>query len=235
MKNVIIDSRAPKAVKATLCNMGFSLIQMPPFPALQKPVSAHPDMLLFIADKKVFCHADYQKIANEEFEEIADTGYEIITTNENIGAEYPHDVLFNALSLSKHIYGKLENLSELIKEDAEERSIALHSAKQGYAKCSVAKVGERAAITSDTSLYKAMTADGYDVLLISSGGIGIDEYDTGFIGGCSGCDGERVYFSGNISLHPDGAAIKSFCTKHGMCAVSLSDEPLFDVGSLFFI
>jgi hypothetical protein len=99
----------------------------------------------------------------------------------------------------------------------------------------VCKVGERAAITSDTSLYKAMIADGYDALLISAGHIGITEYDTGFIGGCSGFDGERVYFSGNISLHPDAQAIKDFCAKHGMCAVSLSDEPLFDVGSLFFI
>ena len=235
MKKVIIDSRAPKAVKATLCNMGFSLIQMPPFPALQTPVSAHPDMLLFIADKKVFCHADYQKIANEELEEIADTGYEIITTKENIGAEYPHDVLFNALSLSKHIYGKLENLSELIKEDAEKRSIALHSVKQGYAKCSVAKVGERAAITSDASLYKAIKADGYDALLISAGHIGISEYDTGFIGGCSGCDGERIYFSGNIELHPDAEAIKEFCEAHGLQVISLSDEPLFDIGTMFFI
>ena len=235
MKKVIIDSRAPKAVKATLCDMGFSLIQMPPFPALQTPVSAHPDMLLFIADKKVFCHADYQKIAKAALDEIADVGYEIITTKENIGAEYPHDVLFNALSLSKHVYGKLENVSKLIKEYAEERSITLHSAKQGYAKCSVAKVGERAAITSDTSLYKAIKADGYDALLISAGHIGISEYDTGFIGGCSGCDGERVYFSGNIELHPDAEAIKEFCKAHNMEVVSLSDKPLFDIGTMFSI
>lgn len=235
MKKVIIDSRAPKAVKATLCDMGFSLIQMPTFPALQTPVSAHPDMLLFIADKKVFCHADYQGIAKAELEEIADAGYEIITTKENISAEYPHDVLFNALSLNKHIYGKLDNISELIKADAETRGISLHSVKQGYAKCSVARVGECAAITSDASIYKAITADGYDVLLISAGHIGITEYDTGFIGGCSGCDGERLYFSGNIDLHPDADDIKRFCEKHGMQAVSLSDGPLFDIGTMFFM
>ena len=235
MKKVIIDSRAPKAVKATLCDMGFSLIQMPPFPALQTPVSAHPDMLLFIADKKVFCHADYHKIASSEFDEIANAGYEIITTRENIGAEYPRDILFNALSLGDHIYGKLDNLSELIRTDAEKRGIALHSVKQGYAKCAVAKIGERAAITSDTSLYKGISADGYDTLLISAGHIGISEYDTGFIGGCSGCDSECVYFSGNIELHPDAEAIKSFCKAHGMSVISLSDEPLFDIGTMFFI
>ena len=235
MKKVIIDKRTPEAVKASLTQMGLSLIQMPPHPALPAPVAAHPDMLLFIADRKVFCHADYKKIAKTEFEEIAAAGYEIVTTNECIGCEYPRDILFNALHLGEHIYGKADTISELIKEYAISSNITLRAVKQGYAKCSVCKVGERAAITADTSLYKAMNADGYDVLLISAGHIGITEYDTGFIGGCSGCDGERVYFSGNIALHPDGAAITRFCEERGIRAVSLSNEPLFDVGSLFFI
>ena len=235
MKKVIIDKRAPEALQASLIDMGYSLIQMPPHPALPTPVSAHPDMLLFIADKQIFCHADYLGIAKAEFNEIAAEGYEIITTTEYVGSKYPSDILFNALPLGKHIYGKTDSISSLIRDYAGASNIVLRSVKQGYAKCSVCKVGERAAITADTSLYKAMRADGYDVLLISAGHIGINEYDTGFIGGCSGCDGERVYFSGNISLHPDGEAIKSFCAKHGMSVVSLSNEPLFDVGSLFFI
>ena len=235
MTKLIIDKRAPEAVKESLTEMGYSLIQMPPHPALPAPVSAHPDMLLFIADRQVFCHADYKEIAKAEFAEIADMGYDIVTTTEAIGAKYPSDVLFNALRLGEHIYGKADSISELIKEYARTSNIALHSVKQGYAKCSVCKVGERAAITSDTTIYKAMRADSYDVLLISAGHIGITEYDTGFIGGCSGCDGARVYFSGNIDLHPDGTSITRFCEEHGMCAVSLSNEPLFDVGSLFFL
>ncbi len=235
MKKVIIDKRAPESVKLSLIDMGFSLIQMPHSPALPAPVASHPDMLLFIAGRQVFCHADYREIAKAEFEEIAYEGYDILTTDEHIGDKYPLDILFNALHMDTHIYGKADSLSALIREYAKASDITLRAVKQGYAKCSVAKVGERAAITSDTTLYKAMSADGYDVLLISAGGIGISEYDTGFIGGCSGYDGERVYFSGNIELHPDGAAITEFCKRHGMNAVSLSNEPLFDVGSLFFL
>ena len=235
MKKVIIDSRAPKKVKASLLSLGFELIEMPPHPALPAPVSAHPDMLLFILSNTVFCHADHYELAKKEFDEISSEGYEIVKTNEFIGSEYPRDILFNALTLGEHIYGKLESVSSLIKSEAEKRNISLHSVKQGYAKCSVCKVGERAAITSDPSLYKAMTNDGYDVLLIGAGHIDITEYDTGFIGGCSGFDNERVYFSGNIDLHPDGKAIKLFCEEHGMSVVSLSDEPLFDIGSMFFI
>ena len=135
MKKVIIDKRAPEAVKASLVDMGYSLIQMPPHPALPAPVSAHPDMLLFIADGQVFCHADYKKIAKAEFDEIAAAGYEIVTTNECIGCEYPRDILFNALHMDSHIYGKADSFSALIREYAKASVITLRSVKQGYAKC----------------------------------------------------------------------------------------------------
>ncbi len=235
MKKVIIDSRASDRIKGSLRSLGFLPIEMPPHPALHAPVSAHPDMLLFILGNTVFCHADYYEIAKKEFDEISSEGYEIVKTREFIGSEYPSDILFNALCLGDHLYGKLENVSELVKTEAKRLGITPHPVKQGYAKCSVCKVGEHVAITADPSLYKAMRADGYDVLLIPAGHIGITEYDTGFIGGCSGFDNERVYFSGNIDLHPDAEAIKRFCESHGTHVVSLSTEELFDVGTLFFI
>ena len=56
----------------------------------------------------------------------------------------------------------------------------------------------------------------------------------GFIGGaCGYCDGS-LYFSGDLRHHPDGDRIESFCKGLGVDAVSLSDEPLKDVGSIFF-
>jgi len=58
---------------------------------------------------------------------------------------------------------------------------------------------------------------------------------TGFIGGASGNDGANTYFCGNIDLHPDGEAIKSFCKAHGRPAVSLGANQLYDVGTIFFI
>ena len=63
----------------------------------------------------------------------------------------------------------------------------------------------------------------------------LDGYDTGFIGGASGADDDAVYFCGDVSHHPDADAIKAFCQKHGKECVSLSDEELTDVGTLFFI
>ncbi|MBQ8140589.1 MAG: hypothetical protein IJ038_02715 [Clostridia bacterium] len=235
MKAVIIDSRVPKKCMENLSSLGFEIIALPPFSALQEPTSAHPDMLIFFAGGKLFCHKDYFKTAAKELSKIADKGYELVLSDECVGSAYPHDILFNAFILGGSLYCRESGTSRLILDFAKKDNIPIHKVKQGYAKCSVCPIGDGAAISSDPSLCQAMTKDGIDVLRISSGSITLTGYDTGFIGGCAGSFGEDIYFLGNIALHPDGKAIEEFCEKYGKRAVSLSDEKLFDAGSLFFI
>ena len=235
MKMAVVDSRIPRPCAEQLRKLGYGLIAMPEFPSLQSPVSAHPDMLLFFADREVLCHKDYLAIAETQIGEIAKCGYDVIVTDENIAPQYPRDVLLNALRIDNKIYCRADSASALILEFARERGYTVRNVKQGYAKCSVCTLGSNAAITSDPTLCRAMREDGIDVLSISAGSVTLPGYDTGFIGGCSGEDGDKIYFSGNISLHSDGARIIEFCEKHKKTAVSLSDEPLTDVGTIFFI
>ena len=235
MKKAVVDSRIPRPCAEQLRKLGYGLIAMPEFPSLQSPVSAHPDMLLFFADREVLCHKDYLAIAETQIGEIAKCGYDVIVTDENIAPQYPRDVLLNALRIDNKIYCRADSASALILDFARERGYSVRNVKQGYAKCSVCTVGDRATITSDPALCRAMREDGIDVLSISAGSVALIGYDTGFIGGCSGEDGDKIYFSGNISLHPDGERIVEFCEKHKKTAVSLSDEPFTDVGTIFFI
>ena len=107
--------------------------------------------------------------------------------------------------------------------------------KHGYAKCSICSVGENAIITADPSIAKTAKKNGIDVLKTEASHTRLDGYDCGFIGGASGDDGENIYFCGNLEKHPDGEKIKEFCKKHGRGVVCLSDEPLYDYGTLFFI
>ena len=235
MKKVVVDSRIPRPCAEQLSRLGYGLVSLPKFSSLQDPVSAHPDMLLFFAGSTLLCHEDYLTVAKNELSELAECGYDVITSSEHIAEAYPHDVLFNALRIGKRIYCRADSVSNLILDFAKRHGYEVRGVKQGYSKCSVCTIGERAAITADPSLCRAMREDGMEVLLISSGGIVLDGYDTGFIGGCSGEDGDRIYFSGNIFLHPDGKRIDDFCKAHGKTAVSLSDEPLVDIGTMFFI
>ena len=235
MDHVIIDSRTKNKVRSTLLSLGFSLIELPVWDRLQAPVSAHPDMLLFISGKKILTHADYYRLASDAFKEMKELGYEIITSKEDISCDYPHDILFNALDIGGNIFCKKAYISSLISEHAKSLGKEMINVKQGYAKCSVARLNEKAAITADISLYKAMTAQGVDTLLISEGSIELDGYNYGFIGGCTGICGNTLYFSGSLDKHPDASIIKDFCQRHKISPVSLSDEALYDGGGLIFI
>ena len=96
----------------------------------------------------------------------------------------PHDS-FNYSNQEENIYfifGKESNASRYIINYAKQSGKRFVNVNQGYSKCSVAKVSEKAAITADSSLYKAMTEQGIDVLLISQGNITLKGYDCGFIG-----------------------------------------------------
>ncbi len=234
MRYVVTDNRINEKCENALKGRGFELIKMPSFSSLQEPVSAHPDMLLFLEKGRLVCHKDYFGIASEQIKKIADiSGSEITLSEESIGQNYPGDVLFNAAPIGGMLICKRDTISEKIALLYGEESVI--NVKQGYAKCSVCVVGDNAIITADVSIAKAAEKNGIDVLLVSPRGIRLDGYDCGFIGGASGADGENIYFCGNTDLHPDGYKIKEFCKKHGKAAVSLSDEPLYDYGTLMFI
>ena len=228
LKKVIVDTRISKKCESALISLGHTVIKLPPDPVLPPPVASHPDMLLFLYRDKLITHKDYYSIAKNELERI---GKEIILTDEPIGNKYPNDILFNALHLGEHLIGKMEFVSDKIKA----LPLKQLNINQGYAKCSSCIVSESALITSDPSVEAAAKKLGVDVLVISHGHIALAGYDTGFIGGASGVCDDLVTFCGNIDLHPDAEAIKIFCESHGKKAISLSDEPLYDLGTLFFI
>ncbi len=235
MKHVVASELIPKKCQETLEALGYTVIKLPSCQELGAPVSSHPDMLLFLYGNKYICSRDYYAYASNAFEQLNALGYSPILSSEMPGKKYPHDVLFNCLLLGNSIYGLTDHISLHIKELAKENGIKLKSVRQGYTKCSVCKVSENAIITSDQGIARSASDNGIDVLLISPGHIGIDEYDCGFIGGCSGSDDKNVYFCGSISRHPDAERIEAFCKKHNKECISLSDDTLFDIGTLFFV
>ncbi|MDD6799879.1 MAG: hypothetical protein PUE85_05620 [Firmicutes bacterium] len=212
-----------------LVSLGFTVIRLTSFRALPRPVSSHPDMLLYRKDGVFLTFQGYKAEAERllsafgaRFEAIPEQG----------GSVYPLDIPLNALEIGDTVYANEKSLSESIKKDAKR----VVNIRQGYARCSTALVSPKAAITADKGIASALKADGVDVLEISPGGIRLDGYGYGFIGGCSGNLGNGLYaFCGDIEKHPDGRAIVGFCEKHGVNAVSLSDEPLCDCGGLLIL
>lgn len=231
----VVDIRIPKAAEAELVANGFSVVKLPPHPALPRPVASHPDMLVFFAHDAIFCTRPYFEIAQKELETIsARCQKPIRLVSDEVGSVYPRDILLNAAPLGdrlichpKHTARELTALCEVV------------PVKQGYAKCSTVILGSRAIITEDTSIAQAAEQHGIDVLRIFPNAVHLEGYDTGFLGGAASLapygGTDNIYFCGDLNSHPNAREIQLFCKQHGFSAVSLSNEPLTDVGTIFLI
>ena len=191
-------------------------------------------MLLFVGKGSLVCHEGYYEIAKNEIDRaVTAGGLSLILTDEKWESEYPFDVLFNAAPIGDRLICNERSVSRAVAELYGRGNII--KVKQGYAKCATVTVADSGIITADASVEMTGRANGIDVLRLERSHVRLDGYDTGFMGGASGDDGEHIFFTGNIDLHPEAENIKAFCKKHGREAVSLGSAPLYDYGTLIFI
>ena len=236
MKALVLASSAlPCKCEVSLRALGFEVILMPPSPRLQTPVSSHPDMLTFILGNKYLCTKEYYLSTKETFDKINSLGYSPVITDEVHGEKYPNDILFNALPLKDKLFCFEKGISRVLADYAKNNGLKIINTKQGYTKCSVCKVSDNAIITADSGIAELAKENGADVLLITEGHVKLDGYEYGFIGGASGLFDNTVYFCGDIMKHQNGKEIADFCKKHKKEYICLSNEELFDVGTLFFL
>ena len=232
----LVDERINDSSLLSLKRIGAEPFLMPPSPLLQKGVASHPDMLVFVGFGKLFCHENYYE-ANKNLIDaiIAASHLELTLSNEEFSENYPHDVKFNAALVGNTLICNKKTVSQLILAEAEKTGCKIISVPQGYTKCSTCVVSENAIITADKPIFDACIAHNIDSLLITEGHIDLPSYDYGFVGGASGSCGDSVYFCGDITKHPDGERTVEFCKNHGKMVISLSDQRLFDVGTILFI
>lgn len=234
MSIVIADCRLDIECRLSLEKRGFELICLPPFSRLPEPVASHPDMLLFAGKDHLVCYDEYFRGNSGLVSRIASLwGKRLVLARDDVGDRYPMDVGLNAAPVGEWLVCKRNALSPSVASLYEEKNMV--GVKQGYAKCSAVVVDDRSLITADRSIAIGAEKKGIDVLLVSPEGVELEGYNCGFIGGASGADRENVYFCGSVELHPDGEKIADFCRKKGKGCVSLSDRPLYDYGTLFFL
>ena len=230
----VVDCRASQEIINNLLEYADRVILMPPSPRLSLPVASHADMLMWSCDNTILTYHHYIEIASTQFDALRSLGLQVIPVQEEAQSSYPCDVYLNCALLGSCLIANKRTASKAILRVAEENGVCLLHTNQGYAKCSVCVVSDNAIITADRSIHAAAEKFGIDSLLISEGGVALDGYDHGFIGGASGNDGDCVFFCGNIELHPDSERIISFIEKHGKQFICLSDNPLYDLGTIMF-
>lgn len=232
VKAVLISADAGQAALNDLKRLGVEPITVNPCPDLQPQVAAHPDMLFHhIGNNRIIY---YKSTDRGVYERIKQLGFELISINNSLEKEYPNDIAINAARIGNYLFCKRKNTAKEILDYYINENINIIDIKQGYAKCSVCVVSEKAIITADRSIAASAKNVGMDVLLIKEGFIKLKGYNYGFIGGCCGKLSENTLaFCGNIELHPDYNRIKNFLEEHNVSIIIIDKESeLHDIGSI---
>ena len=225
MKYFLINKDLPKEMQHRLSFFG-ECVPLPVFQGLPFPVCAHPDMLICEIGGKLWVHAEY----GEGQELLSYLGVPFLVSHTPVFAKYPGDVRLNCFCLGDLFVSNEKYVSQEALKFARDAGFRSVSVSQGYAKCSCAIAGNAVA-TADRGMARALRENGADVLLLDPSFIGIDVYDTGFIGGASVLLNEKTLgFFGNIEAFAQYEALKSFFASRGVSLVSLGKTPLFDYG-----
>ena len=157
-------------------------------------------------------------------------GFSIVPCKD-IKSPYPDDIKLNCALMGKYLLCNTKHVANEIKAFCEENNIELLHTNQGYSKCSVCVLNDKAVITESSTIASLLKNYQIDVLQISEGHVALSYIHHGFIGGASGMINEgTVYFSGDISAHPDYDDIKSFLNKYNIKPVFNKSRKLSDFG-----
>ncbi len=232
MKSVIVDNRIDKEEEASLRKAGFNIIKCPSSDLLYEAINGHPDILLNLVEKnKILVH---KNISEEFIYYLTSIGMEVFLSNSSLSSAYPGDIILNALNLKNHFLHNLKFTDNFLKELVKEKKMI--NIKQGYSRCSTAVVSENAFMTSDKGIYKALSAEGFDVLLLPTGDIILPGLDYGFIGGCCGLlETGILAFYGDLDYYQYGMDATAFLEKHGVKPLYLRKGKLYDRGSMFVV
>lgn len=207
--------------------MGYDVHRLPPHPALPPVLSRHADLLFFDDGQSLVTERGYWE-ANRELWETLPLPCQkflqerLILSEQGVGETYPSDCYFNLLSAGGRVFGH--------KSAYACQCPGFVPVRQGYARCSSALVGA-GVITADRGIARALTKVGIPCLVIAPGHVRLPDYNCGFIGGASfSLSPALTAFAGNLDGHPDADAMRAFAAKQGVTLLSLSREPLTDVG-----
>ncbi|MBR1810457.1 MAG: hypothetical protein IJ766_02255 [Clostridia bacterium] len=214
---------------AELRRLGVVVLPVAADTRLPIPLQTHADMLIHYLGGGQAAVADSQCDFCAQFSKL---GGKIMHTV-SVGEKYPSDVPLNAAVLKNIIICNSQCFDGKLLENYRLTAHSIIHVKQGYTKCAIAVVAERAIVTEDVGIYHAVKSTDIDVLLVRQGYVALPPYDCGFIGGCCGkLDRHVLAFNGRIEQHPDYRNLRDFAANYGVSLYCLTNQPLYDNGGI---
>lgn len=212
----------------TLKNLGINVYSSYTNTAVSAPLQKHVDMQLVHICANTYlcapqCFEYYDGLSRE-------LNFKLICGDTYLSSNYPNDIAYNIIVTEKYAVHNTKYTDSILMQNLKNKKII--NVSQGYSACCVCKIADDAFITSDNGVYRALSDEGCNVLIISGGNILLPGFDEGFIGGASFMlSPQLLAINGNIDMHPDCSLIKKFCKRFGVNVLSLSDNPIMDIGS----
>lgn len=229
--SVLLDYRAGKDIVAALGSLNIEVLHTARCGELYAAIDGHPDIVMHhVCGNKIV-------VAPNVFDRLepvlSKKGFAMTKGSTWLIRKYPGNIAYNVLRIGSTAFHNTRYTDRKILEEYERNGIKTVHINQGYSKCSVCIVNEKAIITSDVKIAGLAEKYGIESLLIKPGGIELEGLDYGFIGGASGLlSHDLMGFSGKLEKIEEHDKILSFLASKGISVKILSEKQIVDIGSI---
>jgi len=227
----LVDGRISSALEEGLAQRGIEIVKTEAYPWLYPAISCHPDAVFHHLGGNLMVYAPGTSAATVAT--LENMGFLMIEGEKHLTAKYPGSVHYNVARVGNLAFHNTRYTDRILRENLYNCGVELVHVNQGYTKCAVSVVDENSIITMDRGIAKVAEKKGLDVLVIDEDGILLPGIQNGFIGGAT-CliDDKKFAVAGNIYRLKSAMKIIDFLSQKGIEHVSLSEEPVTDIGTI---
>lgn len=227
-----IDYRTTEEELLNLLKLNMNPILVPKCNSVYEAINGHPDIQLNLLKNDSSNAIILQKDISKNFKNIlVKNNINFIVSKNTLSSKYPKDIILNSLILDNYFIHTLKYSDENLL-NSQTLKIRI-DVPQGYTKCSILPVREKALITSDNGIFEVLKNYSFDILLLPPGDIILPSLNYGFIGGVGGMiSNDKMAFFGDLDYYQWGDQVKKFLFKYDVSPISLRKGKLIDRGSL---
>jgi hypothetical protein len=235
-KTCIMSSFAPKSAIRAMKAEGYNVFCISPLPGLNQVEGTHPDMQLCkITYHDLVCAPGMDR--NALFE-LNYSGLRLIEGDTRLTRKYPYNIAYNVLTAGMLFFHNLNYTDPILFEALKTWGCTPVHVNQGYAACSSVALqktdGGVLVMTGDAGIRDACKDAGFQTIWCEGiENVRLRGYDHGFMGGCCGRDGQKLYTCGRIEDTFDNASeIMEIIKDAGVEVISLCSGRLKDIGGI---
>lgn len=239
-KIAFVDERIRDFEIKKLEKFGLKVILIPRNDHLYNEISSHTDILLCKIGKYVVVEKSIYKYIYDSVNKIDKnlTKY-LLKGNSYLDSVYPLDIAYNVFCIGNICLHNFKYTDDKVKEIITKNGLKKINVEQGYTNCSVAKINEHSAITSDKKIASVLKKEKIDVLLIENekniklykNGKNFSNM-SGFIGGVIENVNGNIIITGDSSNFLQREKIIEFIKSKNLEIIDFKKMELIDYGGI---